>query len=59
MLGKRVSYRGRVGTVVEHQSVTELWGKTVLISFPEHGDTQAETVSVPQYLWPLIKVLDD
>jgi hypothetical protein len=58
MLGKRVSYRGRIGTVVEHSSVTELWGKTVVISFPEHSDHAGEKVSVPQHLWPLIKVLD-
>lgn len=58
MLGKHVSYRGRIGTVVEHSSVTELWGKTVVISFPERGDGPAEEVSVPQHLWPLIKVLD-
>lgn len=59
LMGKRVRYRGRVGTVVDHSSVTEVLGKTVLISFPEQGDRPAEEVRVPHFMWPLIRVLDD
>lgn len=59
MLGKRVRYRGRVGTVVAHASVTELLGKSVVIRFPGSDDDRAEEVNVPQYLWPLIEVLDE
>ena len=59
LLGKRVRYRGRVGTVVRHDAHTEVFIKEVVISFPETTDEPAEEVTVPAYLWPLIRVVDD
>ena len=54
MLGKRVEYRGRVGTVVSHDALTEIVAKSITIRFPD-GD---EAV-VPSFLWPWVKVLDE
>lgn len=59
LLGKRVRYRGRIGTVVRHKARTEVFIKEVVISFPETPDKPAKEVDVPVYLWPFIKVLDD
>ena len=59
LLGKRVRYRGRVGTVVRHNAHAAVFIKEVVISFPETTDEPAEEVTVPAYLWPLIRVVDD
>ena len=58
MQGKRVRYRGRVGVVVQHRSLTESWGKSVTIRFGNPDYEDAEEIQVPHHLWPLIKVLD-
>jgi hypothetical protein len=59
LMGKRVKYRGRTGTVTGHSAVTEVFGRSVVISFPEADGEPAREVAVPSYLWPLIKILDD
>jgi len=59
LLGKRVRYRGRVGTVMRHNAHSDVFAKEVVISFPETPDEPAKEVTVPAYLWPFIKVLDD
>jgi hypothetical protein len=58
LLGERVRYRGRVGTVVQHAAASDIFVRTVVISFPAQHGRVAEDVTVPAYLWPLITVED-
>ena len=59
LLGKRVRYRGRVGTVVQHDAHSDVFVKEVIIRFPETPDEPAEEVTVPAYLWPWIRVIGE
>ena len=52
MLGKRVEYRGRIGTVVSHDAITDVTAKSITIRFPDGGESL-----VPSFLWPWVKVL--
>ena len=47
LLGKRVRYRGRVGTVVRHNAHSDVFAKEVVISFPETPANPQE-VTVPR-----------
>ena len=49
-----VEYRGRVGTVLSHDALTQIVAKSIAIRFPD-GD---EAV-VSSFLWPWVKVLDE
>jgi hypothetical protein len=59
LMGKRVEYRGRVGTGIGHHTLTEAFGKSVDISFPAADEKPAREKTVPSYLWFLVRILDD
>lgn len=46
-MGKRVRYRGRVGTVIGHRALTEVFGKSVDIRFPAADGEPAREKTVP------------
>ena len=58
LMGERVRYRGRVGTVVQHAAASDIFVRTVVIRFPAQHGHAAEDVAVPAYLWPLIRIED-
>jgi hypothetical protein len=53
LLGKRVQYRGRVGTVVSHQAITDVTAKSITIRFSDGSESE-----IPSFLWPWVKVID-
>lgn len=54
MLGRRVAYRGRIGTVVNHQAITDVVAKSITIRFEDGSGSL-----VPSICWPWVKVLDE
>ncbi len=51
LLGKRVRYRGRTGTVVSQQAITDVMARSLTIRFPDGSESL-----VPSFLWPWVKV---
>ena len=47
LMGKRVRYRGRVGTVIGHCALPEVFGKSVDIRFPAADGEPAREKTVP------------
>jgi len=54
MLGKQVEYRGRIGTVVSHDAITDVMAKSITIRFQDGSESL-----VPSFLWPWVKVVGE